>query len=518
MKLFAPTEAWIADETASQIVGPDTEDTGAEGDVEELRGLSEDTLRMNDMSRESSFGFLNERDIRQIRDEMGRAKKESSRAPARSRADSQAASSKRSRVPIWKDTTALSSDPRTRDYARTTTRTRSKSEGVRRRSRSPISKDRQDGRGREMPFIVGTNAGKSYSVTANLQQVFSLLKSHNPLLCTVCNKRENMYREDPDFLHKDEHHCDLHSHDEGPEDEERRGNLQSILSYLEDEFRALRSKYNSLVVKYEAEARDSALALAEGKGYPRRSQRLKDIGDELKEVIQDMSVKGEQIDIMKDVVLSSTRHFETYHSRKRATSPTPAARRHRSHSERPQRERSTTRPSTPHRPASRPMEPRERSSTMPVKRPQPRPSTPFSTSRSPTFLSNRPSSPLVTAIPTYPRHRSPLSGGGWTRNGEDPRPFSRIGPKGGYVGVGLTSSTFTPFAVPKAKPVEIDMTDRGRRMSGGRRRSSSHAPSLGDGVSPFERARSISPSRAVASLSLLKSSLKVQEALVEART
>ena len=48
---------------------------------------------------------------------------------------------------------------------------------------------------REMPFIVGKvnltkkNAGKSFSVTANLQRVFSMLKSHHPNLCTVCNKK-----------------------------------------------------------------------------------------------------------------------------------------------------------------------------------------------------------------------------------------------------------------------------------------------------------------------------------------
>ncbi|KAH6587207.1 hypothetical protein BASA50_001340 [Batrachochytrium salamandrivorans] len=44
--------------------------------------------------------------------------------------------------------------------------------------------------GREMPFIVGQNTGKSFSVTANLQRVFSLLKAHNPGLCSVCSKRK----------------------------------------------------------------------------------------------------------------------------------------------------------------------------------------------------------------------------------------------------------------------------------------------------------------------------------------
>lgn len=34
------------------------------------------------------------------------------------------------------------------------------------------------------------STSKSYSVTANLQQVFSLLKAHNPALCSVCSHRK----------------------------------------------------------------------------------------------------------------------------------------------------------------------------------------------------------------------------------------------------------------------------------------------------------------------------------------
>jgi hypothetical protein len=34
------------------------------------------------------------------------------------------------------------------------------------------------------------NTGKSYSVTANLQTVHSLLKSHNPTLCTICSTKD----------------------------------------------------------------------------------------------------------------------------------------------------------------------------------------------------------------------------------------------------------------------------------------------------------------------------------------
>ena len=60
---------------------------------------------------------------------------------------------------------------------------------------------------REMPFIVGKasltkkNAGKSFSVTANLQRVFSMLKSHHPDLCTVCNKKGNFATNDQLCVH-----------------------------------------------------------------------------------------------------------------------------------------------------------------------------------------------------------------------------------------------------------------------------------------------------------------------------
>jgi hypothetical protein len=42
-------------------------------------------------------------------------------------------------------------------------------------SRPALGKEKRD-----MPFIVGKSTGKSYSVTANIQHVFSLLKAHNP--------------------------------------------------------------------------------------------------------------------------------------------------------------------------------------------------------------------------------------------------------------------------------------------------------------------------------------------------
>ncbi|KAI9138245.1 hypothetical protein BKA69DRAFT_1093005 [Paraphysoderma sedebokerense] len=47
--------------------------------------------------------------------------------------------------------------------------------------------------GREVPFIVGKNVGKSHSVTANLQKMYSMLKSHNPALCTLCSNYKQRF-------------------------------------------------------------------------------------------------------------------------------------------------------------------------------------------------------------------------------------------------------------------------------------------------------------------------------------
>ncbi|KXS19498.1 hypothetical protein M427DRAFT_451855 [Gonapodya prolifera JEL478] len=52
-----------------------------------------------------------------------------------------------------------------------------------------VELDLEGAAARKLPFIMGTNTGKSYSVTANLQQIFAMLKSHNPVLCTICAAR-----------------------------------------------------------------------------------------------------------------------------------------------------------------------------------------------------------------------------------------------------------------------------------------------------------------------------------------
>ncbi|KAJ3218057.1 hypothetical protein HDU67_006757 [Dinochytrium kinnereticum] len=287
----SPRNAWIVDEVASQLLTTDIDDTGAEADVEESHvHLSK--------AQADSFGFLNERDISQIRDEIGKAQEQASNFPIQTASQPTVTSE----WPIWKDAKARSFG-RNREILSTFDRRR-KSDG---RSRSPKQRGKGEGRGREMPFIVGTfsietaqNAGKSYSVTANLQKVFSLLKSHNPSLCGVCNKRGQNFRYDSikaddltEQSDQDDSYCALHSlGGELLEDQERRDNLRSILAYLEKEFRSLRSTYNDLVIKYESVARDSSLfSQSDGRSRSRRGQRLRDIGDDLKEVIQDMNVK-----------------------------------------------------------------------------------------------------------------------------------------------------------------------------------------------------------------------------------
>ncbi|KAJ3108249.1 Centrosomal protein cep57L1 [Phlyctochytrium planicorne] len=545
----------------------ETEDTGAEGDVEApvvgSEGVTKDAVFAQDESATEalkslgddigSLGYLSERELDFVREEN----EGKGRGRGRGRASSQPANK-----PLWNQwrgiDTRIDSSYRTR--ANSSGRTRANSPTGRHRREVPI--------GREMPFIIGTNAGKSYSVTANLQKVFSLLKSHNPALCSVCNKRNEADEESEGGSSEDE--CAGHA---AQEYQDRIENLQSILSFLEDEFRTLRSKYNSLVVRYESQARESQLI----PGTQTR-RTLRTIGDELKDVIQDMNVKGDQVQIMMDVISSTIRHFETYHGssgskssgkafnahggRRRAQSEQPLQRNHLNQQHHHQQyvhgsifAQSQKQKSKPQKPSS--------IFWKPVNLP------PNSTSYRPKASRVDPS---LHNAEVYRKHRSPLSGGGWTHNGEDPRPVSRVGPRGGYIGVlgGTSGKVATTVAAilkgrntdgevlegskiqqqQQASAASSNLPPRGRSVSsvpsskassmsqtadpfripavrrwnavvdgsdqvsvGSRRgRSRSHTSERGE---KLQRARSISPSRAIASLSLLKSSLKVQQALKE---
>ncbi|KAJ8323158.1 Centrosomal protein cep57L1 [Batrachochytrium dendrobatidis] len=175
-----------------------------------------------------------------------------------------------------------------------------------------------DPHGREMPFTVGQCTGKSFSVTANLQRVFSLLKAHNPGLCSVCSRRRGAVCQPSHFEHNKggERRRTMHVVDGGGERGRRRSatgpsakdtrmgmniatrtfnhaapvrqsnstrsstrvasnaddmhistdldadvsagiasagteNLHHVLGILEEEFRTLKGEYNHLVSEYE---------------------------------------------------------------------------------------------------------------------------------------------------------------------------------------------------------------------------------------------------------------------------
>ncbi|KAJ3323373.1 hypothetical protein HDV06_001893 [Boothiomyces sp. JEL0866] len=191
---------------------------------------------------------------------------------------------------------------------------------------------------REMPFIVGKNIGKSFSVTANLQKVFSMLKSHNPDLCSVCSKRAPSTissRQREPSAHKPVHVLDSpellssksrrKSSSEAPappkpkssdilgiptSDQElkdeisstREDSLLHVLGILEQEFKESKSQYDSLVKQYETIA-DSMTekTISESSG----SKTLKAIGDDLRLIIQNMETKSDQITILRDIIANS---------------------------------------------------------------------------------------------------------------------------------------------------------------------------------------------------------------------
>eukprot|EP00842_Homolaphlyctis_polyrhiza_P005345 jgi/Hompol1/5811/HPOL_000728-RA len=150
--------------------------------------------------------------------------------------------------------------------------------------------------GREMPFIVGKNTGKSFSVTANLQRVFSLLKAHNPGLCSVCDLQLDV-NQDAEIAQG--------IGSSGTE------NLRHVLGVLEDEFRELKALYNELVSEYEKIVESTTSRPAPDVAG---QKTLKAIGDELRLVIQNMETKGDQITILREILQTSIVHRLRGHS------------------------------------------------------------------------------------------------------------------------------------------------------------------------------------------------------------
>lgn len=184
-----------------------------------------------------------------------------------------------------------------------------------------------------MPFVVGANVKKSHSVTANLQRVFSLLKGHNPALCSVCVGRrsgqhlsskssksriQNRIRATPELssIPAEADHAKHHGEiaEEGSS-AAGMAKLKNVLSFLDDEFNECKKTYQSLVREYEALAdraggRDAFVSPTE---MQEASQKLKVLSNELVDVIQNMELKGDQIAILREIITSSSKHNQAHH-------------------------------------------------------------------------------------------------------------------------------------------------------------------------------------------------------------
>ncbi|KAJ3024156.1 hypothetical protein HKX48_005558 [Thoreauomyces humboldtii] len=204
-------------------------------------------------------------------------------------------------------------------------------------------------RGRDMPFLVGTSTTKSHSVTANLQQVFSLLKAHNPSRCSVCQPptvtttprrrpipTARRREEAIDFDHDDDH-ASFHGEvldgaaavaaasvvgrrrtPAAAGKSEGRGDgvttLQAVLAVLEDEFDALKQQYHQLVTQYNVTANGTTSPIDDRRenqrpGPTTSGLALRALGDELRQVIRSMETKGDQIHILRDILRSFGVHF-----------------------------------------------------------------------------------------------------------------------------------------------------------------------------------------------------------------
>ncbi|KAJ3170960.1 hypothetical protein HDU87_008435 [Geranomyces variabilis] len=214
---------------------------------------------------------------------------------------------------------------------------------------------------RELPFTVGRSTQKSHSVTANLQQVFSLLKSHNPRRCSVCVPRElaaentlqprarhtaarrdppeagqrrrqtrkagrkNSDSDDDDDDHASFHGAPLHdaaayaaahfglnkraagdrdgvgrkvsARDSGTRPDRGVETLAAVLRLLEGEYDELKRNYNTLVAQYSA-----ASGIARKPSVRNTGADIRALGDDLRMVIRSMDAKGDQIAILRDIL------------------------------------------------------------------------------------------------------------------------------------------------------------------------------------------------------------------------
>ncbi|KAL1918208.1 uncharacterized protein VTP21DRAFT_3474 [Calcarisporiella thermophila] len=136
--------------------------------------------------------------------------------------------------------------------------------------------------GREMPFLpAGQLSGKSHSLTANLNRMLAMLKSHNPALCTICNRKKAKFAKKrrpiaPDMISREE--------DEPV--------LDRIISEMEDELQHLRLRYHALIHEYDELFHDAER---------QANEDAKEMVRELKDIMEGLELKEEQVAALKEV-------------------------------------------------------------------------------------------------------------------------------------------------------------------------------------------------------------------------
>ncbi|GES92343.1 hypothetical protein GLOIN_2v500423 [Rhizophagus clarus] len=162
--------------------------------------------------------------------------------------------------PVWKDIKNGKSYLRKRDYI----------------IQEPASKPMRSG---DIPFILGTGTGKSHSVTVNLQKAFALLKNHSSNSCSVCNKKNTK-----NAANKNKFKKSSSENEESPDIA-----LGRVIGNLMDELKHLKMHYGNLVIEYQKidplDSKSKRSALAE----------------ELKEIMDQMEIKGDQIATLYDI-------------------------------------------------------------------------------------------------------------------------------------------------------------------------------------------------------------------------
>ncbi|KAK9766227.1 hypothetical protein K7432_004847 [Basidiobolus ranarum] len=135
---------------------------------------------------------------------------------------------------------------------------------------------------KKMPFIVGSNTGKSHSITVNLQKMFSALQQHSPTACTVCQEKRE----------PSAHGTTVRRTNYNTRNDTRQDRLEKVIKTLEDEFIHLKIQYQKLVSLYEA------IDLVK---QPILGEQKTEISQQLNVVIQGMEKKADQIINLRDL-------------------------------------------------------------------------------------------------------------------------------------------------------------------------------------------------------------------------